>query len=249
LTGNTITNNYNYNTGGIWLYNCSNNSITGNSITDTNGYGVRLDSSSDNSVTQNTLTNNYEGIELTGSTNNKISENTITNNIDGIWLSSSIENSINGNTLTNNIYAGIALGYDSGNNTFHHNNLINNTRQLVDWAPDLADFWDNGCEGNYWSNYNGSDLDKDGVGDTGLPWEGVDNYPLMNVYWNPCDINHDMKVDMRDIGVSAKAFGTFPGDAKWNPHADITGQEGIPDGKVDMRDISLIAKYFGERYS
>jgi hypothetical protein len=53
---------------------------------------------------------------------------------------------------------------------------------------------------------------------------------------------------MRDVGISAKAFGTVPGDAKWNPHADTTGPDGIPDGKVDMRDVSLIAKHFGERY-
>jgi hypothetical protein len=87
------------------------------------------------------------------------------------------------------------------------------------------------------------------VGDEYLPWEGVDNYPLMNVYWNPCDINHDLKIDMKDIGASARAFGASPSDTDWNPHADITGPEHIvPDSKVDMRDIGLIARNFGETY-
>jgi len=87
------------------------------------------------------------------------------------------------------------------------------------------------------------------LGDTFLPWEGVDNCPLVNVYWNPSDINHDLKVDMRDIGISAEAFGTIPGDTLWNPHADITGPEPlVPDGKVGKRDISLVAKHFGEHY-
>ena len=76
----------------------------------------------------------------------------------------------------------------------------------------------------------------------------TENYPLMNRYWNPCDINHDLKGDMKDIGSSARAFGTVPGDSLWNAHADIAGPEYlIPDSKVDMRDISLIARHFGEK--
>jgi len=120
----------------------------------------------------------------------------------------------------------------------------------LDQEPNSNNTWNNGCEGNYWSNYNGSDLDNDGVGDTDLPWEGVDNYPLMNLYWNPCDINHDLTIDMKDISASARAFDTVPEDPLWNPHADITGPEHlVPDSKVDMRDIGLIARDFGEIYS
>jgi hypothetical protein len=41
--------------------------------------------------------------------------------------------------------------------------------------------WDNGSEGNYWSNYNGTDSNNDGIGDTYfIISDGVkDNYPLM----------------------------------------------------------------------
>jgi len=56
------------------------------------------------------------------------------------------------------------------------------------------------------------------------------------------------KIDMKDVAVVAKAFGSEPGDPNWNPVADITGPEGSPDGKVDMRDVSLVAKHFGEEY-
>jgi hypothetical protein len=114
----------------------------------------------------------------------------------------------------------------------------------------ISNFWDNGYEGNYWSNYNGTDLDGDGIGDTKLPWEGVDYHPLMNRYWNPSDINHDLKVDMRDVGLAGRACDTMPSDERWNPHTDITGPIHLePDGKVDMKDIGLIAGNFGETYS
>ena len=109
--------------------------------------------------------------------------------------------------------------------------------------------WDNACEGNYWSNYNGSDSNGDGIGDEYLPWEGVDYYPLMNLYWNPADINHDLKVDIKDIAIAALAYGSEPGDPNWNCHVDITGPEYlVPDGKVDIRDVALIAIDYGEIY-
>jgi len=63
---------------------------------------------------------------------------------------------------------------------------------------------------------------------------------------NTVDINHDYKVDMKDIGPAARAFGTIPGDPRWNPAADITGPTTwVPDGKIDMRDLGLIARNFG----
>jgi len=55
------------------------------------------------------------------------------------------------------------------------------------------------------------------------------------------DINGDRKVDMRDVALAAKAFGTSPGDERWNPIADINR-----DSKVDMKDIAAIAKNFGK---
>jgi outer membrane protein assembly factor BamB len=57
----------------------------------------------------------------------------------------------------------------------------------------------------------------------------------------------DGKVDIRDIALVAKAFGSAPGMPGWNANVDITGSVyGVPDGKVDIRDIALVAKHFGE---
>jgi parallel beta-helix repeat protein len=60
------------------------------------------------------------------------------------------------------------------------------------------------------------------------------------------DVNVDDKVNMKDISLVAKAFGTKLGDTRWNPNADVTGSTaGVPDGKVDMKDMSAVAKNFG----
>jgi 5-hydroxyisourate hydrolase-like protein (transthyretin family) len=52
----------------------------------------------------------------------------------------------------------------------------------------------------------------------------------------------DGKVDLRDVSTVASAFGTFPGDAKWDWRADINF-----DLKVDIRDVSLCASNFGKK--
>lgn len=59
------------------------------------------------------------------------------------------------------------------------------------------------------------------------------------------DLNGDREVDMRDIAIAARAFGSFQGHPRWDPRADITGPEGYPDGEVDMRDIGILARNFG----
>ena len=72
------------------------------------------------------------------------------------------------------------------------------------------------------------------------------HYPLMNIHWSARDINHDLKINMKDVGISARAFNTVLEDPLWNLHADITGPCGQSDDKVDMRDIGLIARHFME---
>ncbi len=55
------------------------------------------------------------------------------------------------------------------------------------------------------------------------------------------DVNHDGKVDMKDIGMVARAFGMQSTDPEWNPDLDI-----VKDNIIDMRDIGHAAKQFGE---
>jgi hypothetical protein len=206
--------------------------------------------------------------------------------------------------------------------------------------------WDNGAEGNYWSDYTGVDSNHDGIGDTAhiIGGNNTDRYPLMGMfsdfnatlehhvqivcnsslsnfvfngtvitfdvagkdnttgfcriciptglinetyrifvnrtevqystlscsntthkylyfsYTNPekvliinddwykanalvCDVNRDMKVDVKDLVTAIASFGSHSGDPKWNPHSDVTG-----DGTVNIIDFATIIKHFGEHY-
>jgi hypothetical protein len=56
------------------------------------------------------------------------------------------------------------------------------------------------------------------------------------------DVNGDGKVDLRDLALVARAFGSTPASPNWNSAADING-----DGVVNMKDLALIGRYFGRR--
>jgi uncharacterized protein (DUF2141 family) len=56
------------------------------------------------------------------------------------------------------------------------------------------------------------------------------------------DVNGDGKVDMKDIGLVAKAFGSTESRARWNPAADVNG-----DGIVNMFDLGLVARDFWKK--
>jgi hypothetical protein len=58
------------------------------------------------------------------------------------------------------------------------------------------------------------------------------------------DLNRDYKVDIKDVSIAARAFGTTQGDwtGRWNPIADINR-----DGKIDIKDVSFVARNFSWR--
>lgn len=235
---------------GIHLSGSSNCQIIQSTLTGNEFYGLGLYDSSYNNIAKNNFTaNKWVALNLASSIHNSIDRNQMVANNYALELVDSSYNSITGNTVIDNTN-GIELS-NSQNNSIFHNNFVNQTRHASTQFS-LA-VWDNGYPsgGNYWSDYNGTDANGDDIGDTPyvIDENNVDRYPLMYVHWNPADINHDLKVDIKDVSIAAKAFGTVPGDTFWNPRADITGPIPlVPDGKVDIRDVSLIAKSFGKKY-
>jgi len=332
----------------IVLYNSSNNLIGHNDIFDysSNGWGICLLFNSDNNTIRgNEMTTPFGGfgIGVHFCFNNKVEHNRLkTPGGYGILIDQGSDNVVDSNIAESNEY-GIVLWYGRRNRVYH-NNFINSPCDVVEADEN---FWDNGAEGNYWSDYNGTDLDGDGIGDTYLPWQGVDYHPLM-VPWGPLktffvdvngtthtvmilsnstiasfdfnqslkhvsfnstgppgevgfcnvtipkallyghllvsvddrltdfslsenethsclyftytystrniriveyapipgDINYDGRVDLYDIVVVATAYGARPGDAEWNPDADIAP----PWGKIDLYDAVTILYHYGKTY-
>lgn len=126
--------------------------------------GVHLNSASNIAVFGNNITKNYNGIELVSSSDNTISENHVASNyFQGICVDSSFNNIFSENNITNND-VGVKLVSSSGNR-FFRNNFVNNTMQACNYPSSCGNVWDDHVEGNYWSDYIGTDLNHDGVGE------------------------------------------------------------------------------------
>ena len=213
---------------GIELANSSNNVVVGNFLSHRCHVPLRLRNASENYIGMNCISGHFVPTRfiMEKSNNNTIACNTM-------WTFADYERYMD-------------LVDSSGNVIFHNNFVYTYEPGTIHInANSTNNEWDNGCEGNYWSAYNGTDINRDGIGDTYLPWEGVDYYPLMNPYWNPADINHDLKVDIYDAVSVCAAYSSTPSDSHWNPHCDIAE----PYGVIDIYDITMICTNYGEEYN
>ncbi len=124
------------------------------------------------------------GVTLRYSSKVTVFANYFINNTYAI-VSYAIKDSMIYNNSFNNNYFGLRLT-NSYNNTIYHNNFVSNQHQAYDnenntWslAPPVG--------GNYWSDYNGTDADHNGFGDTPYVIPGgqaKDYYPLMKAWDN-----------------------------------------------------------------
>ncbi len=166
----------------------SNDTNNGNEIPWTIGVDL-LKNTRDVTIRNLNIRNFTIGIWL-WTTNNQITGNALTQNLIGILLSG-VDNVITGNLFTNNrdaIFFGANQPGDIPSNiTLSSNSFIDNTRHLsgcicVDFNnTESVHTWDNGQKGNFWSDYRGSDKDRDGLGDTPYIIDVLnqDRYPLI----------------------------------------------------------------------
>jgi nitrous oxidase accessory protein len=198
-----VTFSYNNVTGnryGIYMTSTHNSRISNNTVF-SSFFGINMEAACQyNMITGNRIGSNaYYGIVMwSGSNNNTVANNTFTNNDRGIALGYSDYNIIASNDFLSNSM-GVEIQQISDNNTVHNNNFIGNTVQ-VDGVhiSDSVNMWDDGYPsgGNYWSDYNGTDLysgpnqdvaGSDGMGDGPyvINSNNFDRYPLMTQYVIP----------------------------------------------------------------
>lgn len=141
-----------------------------------------------NALIANNITNNKRGIICYLAQNITISGNVISGNSkQGISTFDSSQIQIYGNTLSENNEAFECTHLENSN--IYGNNFINNSNQTnVDpeskrggsfgWSTIK---WNNGQLGNFWSDHEGVDADKDGICDVPYIIDGnnTDYYPLM----------------------------------------------------------------------
>ena len=209
ISGNDISNHA---TRGINLGNSNDNVISGNILTgngyaiapfqDTasNGNIIASNNFTKNDfalivhgsmkIQNNIFEDNNVGILLSGGSNSTITQNMLANNNDALYISASSGNRIYLNNFLNNTRQVADAGATSPSTTAAktssysiqlvaaHGSGVN----FLPPPPPSINSWDNGAEGNYWSDYSGNDANGDGIGETAhyLYENNQDNYPLIN---------------------------------------------------------------------
>jgi nitrous oxidase accessory protein len=188
IIGNTITSNLK---DGMRFYGGSYYKISGNTIIGNAVSGLALQGYS-NTVTNNTFDHNLRGLGL-GSSYSVVFGNKFSSNSESaIWLAGS-KNIIAANDVSQNKW-GIyitpqwAAPHD---NSFYHNNFLDNIYGVFVNESAPVQFWDNGAQsgGNYWSDYQtkypaATEIDNSGIANMPyLVYDGAqDNYPLIDKF-------------------------------------------------------------------
>jgi parallel beta-helix repeat protein len=186
IAQNNITGNFKE---GIRFYGGSLNTISGNYIAGNKASGIAMEGYS-NIISENIIINNTRGIGL-GASYSVVFANILSNHSEsGIYFAGS-NNTIYANQISDSewgIYFTPYFAAPNGNK-FSHNNFVNNNQNVYVSSVDNLNYWDNGAEGNYWSNYateypNAKEVDDSGTGDTPyfICTNNVDNHPLINPY-------------------------------------------------------------------
>jgi nitrous oxidase accessory protein len=194
---------------GIYIFATSESKILNNTVRDLR-YGIHYMHSDNNRVERNEIVDSRMGLALMFSRELEIIGNVSKNNSDkGILMRDLMDSRIHENKIDgsevglffyNSLYNHVTKNYISNNgigahvwagsfeNTVFDNMFVNNKFQTK-YVAATDEQWSLNKKGNYWTNYLGWDLDKNGVGDVPFIGNGIVErlvwtYPVLRVLLN-----------------------------------------------------------------
>jgi parallel beta-helix repeat protein len=126
--------------------------------------------------------NGFYGIEPEDSTNCIVYGNNVSSNLSfGLWLLECSDLCVTDNYVSGN-GVGIGLTRSNSSNVYHNNFVANEYQALIE--DSFGNSWERGGEGNFWDDYEGLDIDHDGIGDDAyvIGENDLDQHPLFGVF-------------------------------------------------------------------
>ncbi|MBX3290906.1 MAG: nitrous oxide reductase family maturation protein NosD [Acidobacteria bacterium] len=258
-SGNTLEENIiSHTRDGMYIQSSPDNTIRGNRVSQLR-YGLHFMNSDDNRFEDNVFHDNIAGaaimysqrIELRRNTfvrnrgfssfgilfqdcrNCVTEENLILDNAVGLFLEATNDSVFRRNTVAENDVA-MQIFSSSKRTVFTMNNFINNLSPLqIVGNISSSTKWDPDEGGNYWSDYDGYDMDGDGIGDVRHRIHNIfeyleGNHPRLRIYLN--------SPAARSIVVTEKSFPILKGSNEF-------------DNRPLMRPVKIATTFLPERSS
>lgn len=207
IANNTITDARD----GMYLQNAHDSTIRGNRIYGLR-YGLHYMFSDDNVFEDNVFDNNVAGaaimysrhiqfrrnafvhnrgfssfgILFQGTDECVAEDNIIADNVVGLFLEAHNHSVFRRNLVAGNDVA-LQVFSSAADNTFESNNFVENLSPLQVVGKNTLTRWNGAQAGNYWSDYDGYDLDANGIGDIPFKIQNVfehmeGNHPRLRIY-------------------------------------------------------------------
>ncbi|MEM2589547.1 MAG: NosD domain-containing protein, partial [Candidatus Bathyarchaeia archaeon] len=147
----------------------------------------------------------------------------------------------------------VGVVVSSSYNVFYRNNFLNNTNLQVQFLGGVSNKWDNGVEGNFWSDYEGEDTNGDGIGDTNIPiwgdskpliepWSQVRMY-MVNSYCVVVECNFTVASFQFNSSLNGLNF-RITGPSAWSGFFNITIPKTVLDAAPNEWRIFLVSSQY-----
>jgi parallel beta-helix repeat protein len=250
ITRNLLANN----TYAVHMINSASNNVSANRISFNVDFGIHMDDCSNNTVANNYMSHGKQGLIMNRGDNNTVTGNSIFYTREkGAHIGASTNNLVTGNTIAWSNGWGLTVSGDVGNNCIYHNNFVNNVVNNVGGGANqaypgvkMSNTWDNGKEGNFWSNYQNNyptakQVEGSNVWDTAvtLNENNIDHFPLVN----PLPMEYEVTLlqpthaPVNASGVPLVFFATGP--VSWLGYSVDGGANVTVNGEVNTANLPV----------